>query len=206
MLDFNIVDILTRLPGILMAISFHECAHAYTAHLMGDDTAKYQGRISVNPVHHIDPVGFLMLLIARMGWAKPVPVNEQNFKHRKLGIFLVSIAGVTANIILAILLGWVVVISQNWITIEEFYNVIGAAIWINIFFAAFNLLPIPPLDGFQLLTLVLPKHVAYKIYPLERYGFFILVFFIATGIIDRIYAPMLFVIMKTVSLFVPGMF
>ena len=103
-MGFNgIYDMLTMLPGIIIAMSFHEFAHAYVAHKMGDDTANQMGRMTINPVSHIDPIGLVMLLVGGFGWAKPVPVNENNFYRRKTGIFLVSLAGVAMNILIAIL-------------------------------------------------------------------------------------------------------
>ena len=97
----SLIETLTIIPGIVIAMSFHEFAHAYVAYKMGDDTARLSGRLTLDPVSHIDPVGFLMLLLGGFGWAKPVPINENNFRNKKLGVFLVSIAGVTMNILIS---------------------------------------------------------------------------------------------------------
>lgn len=194
----SINDMLLSLPGILMAISFHECAHAYVAHLMGDDTAKDAGRISINPVHHIDPFGFLMLLFFRFGWANPVPVVESNFRNRKLGSFLVSIAGVTMNVLLAMVLGLMFKVLSPVIQQESFDTIMTLAVYINIYFAAFNLIPIPPLDGYRILSLVLPYSVKYKLYEYERYSFIILIVLLYSRVIYIVLTPMVFVISKIV--------
>lgn len=172
-----------------MALSIHECAHAYVAHLMGDDTAMMEGRVSINPIHHIDPIGFIMLLIAKIGWAKPVPVDERNFEHRKLGLFFVSIAGVVANLILAVILTLLLKLLLPVVTNEVLFDIIVSAILINVSLATFNLLPFPPLDGFRILSLVLPEKYEYKIYPFERYSAAILFLLVATGRVDFILDP-----------------
>ena len=199
----SINSMLLSLPGILMAISFHECAHAYVAHLMGDDTAKDAGRISINPLHHIDPFGFLMLLLVHFGWAKPVPVVESNFRNRKLGSFLVSIAGVTMNIILAMVLGVIWRLLSSVIQQESFDSIMILAVYINIYFAAFNLIPIPPLDGYRILSLVLPYSWKYKLYEYERYSFLILFVLLYTKVLYIVLTPMVFVI-STIVFFVTG--
>lgn len=196
----SINSMLLSLPGILMAILFHECAHAYVAHLMGDDTAKDAGRISINPLHHIDPFGFLMLLLVHFGWAKPVPVVESNFRNRKLGSFLVSIAGVTMNIILAMVLGVIWRLLSSVIQQESFDSIMILAVYINIYFAAFNLIPIPPLDGYRILCLVLPYSWKYKLYELERYSFLVLIVLIYTKVLYIILTPTVVIISKIVSL------
>lgn len=186
---FDLNSMLIALPGIFLALSIHECAHAYVAYLMGDDTAMREGRVSLNPIRHIDPVGFLMLLIAKIGWAKPVPVDERNFEKRKMGLFFVSIAGVVANLILAVvltlLLKFLLPIVQN----EILFDMIVSAILINVSLATFNLLPFPPLDGFRIVSLFLPEKYEYKIYPFERYSAAILFLLVATGKVDFILDP-----------------
>lgn len=196
----SINSMLLSLPGILMAISFHECAHAYVAHLMGDDTAKDAGRISINPLHHIDPFGFVMLLLFRFGWASPVPVVESNFRNRKLGTFLVSIAGVTMNVILAMALGIIWRLLSPVIHQESFDSIMILAVYINIYFAAFNLIPIPPLDGYRILCLVLPYSLKYKLYEYERYSFLVLIVLLYTKVLYVVLTPMVFVISAIVFL------
>lgn len=196
---FDLNSMLIALPGIFLALSIHECAHAYVAYLMGDDTAMREGRVSLNPIRHIDPVGFLMLLIAKIGWAKPVPVDERNFEKRKMGLFFVSIAGVVANLILAVvltlLLKFLLPIVQN----EILFDMIVSAILINVSLATFNLLPFPPLDGFRIVSLFLPEKYEYKIYPFERYSAAILFLLVATGKVDFILDPIFGLIMWGLS-------
>lgn len=160
----NLNRIIITLPGILLAITCHEFAHAYVAYRFGDPTAKHYGRLSLNPIKHIDPFGFILLLIAGFGWAKPVPINPNYFKNRKLGTFLVSIAGVTVNMLLAILLtallGLAFVFSESQLLIDIIYY----GITINIVLAVFNLFPIPPLDGSKILLTFLPERAEYYYY------------------------------------------
>ena len=169
----SLVGTLTIIPGIIIAMSFHEFAHAWTAYKMGDDTAKRQGRLTLDPISHINPLGFMMLLIGGFGWAKPVPINENNFRNRKIGTFLVSIAGVTMNIIIATITLLIMNLTKNIFLSSEYYQVMNSIVWINIAFASFNLLPIPPLDGSKILASVLPANKRYILYQYENYGFII---------------------------------
>lgn len=177
------------LPGIIIGLSFHEFAHALAAYLMGDDTAKRQGRLTIDPLSHIDPVGFLMLLIARFGWAKPVPINEANFRKKNLGLFLVSIAGVTMNLFLAIVFYILIQFTDQWINIPAYSAVMYWIVMINIGLACFNLLPLPPLDGSKIVYSFLPQKWRYQFYQYEKYGYIILIILLMTGMIGILLAP-----------------
>lgn len=179
---------LISLPGLLTAIIFHELAHGLTAYWLGDPTAKNAGRLTLNPIKHIDPVGFLFMLVFRFGWAKAVPINPMNFKNRKLDTILVSIAGVTVNFIIAIILGAVLVYGN--ITNETVLDILGIGMWYNIMLGVFNLLPFPPLDGSKVVASLLPVKLEYYFYKYERYFYIILLGLIATDMVQKILGPL----------------
>ena len=198
----SLAETITLIPGIIIAMSFHEFAHAYVAHLMGDDTAKRAGRLTLDPISHINPLGFMMLLIGGFGWAKPVPINENNFRNRKLGVFLVSIAGVTMNIIIATLTLIIISLTQNVFSSPQYYEVMNSIVWLNIAFASFNLLPIPPLDGSKILAAILPANKRYILYRFENYGFIIMIILIMTGALNYLLYPVINVVLKIINFLV----
>lgn len=165
--------VLMAIP-LLYSIIFHELAHGWAAYWMGDPTAKMMGRLSLNPLKHLDPIGTLMLFFVGFGWAKPVPVNFQNLRNKRMGLILVSSAGVLTNLLLAILaiLGsHLVPVYSNKALATVFYYLIR----INIVLAVFNLIPIPPLDGSKILMGFLPARYQYYFARLEPYGFFFII-------------------------------
>ena len=174
---------LFSLPAILFAITIHEYAHGYIAYKLGDPTAKSLGRLTLNPLHHLDPIGALLMLLVGFGWAKPVPVNPRYFKKPRKGMALVSVAGPLANIITAVisaLLYSVSLLLFNWLlnhsAVSEFafncmqYWLIFLQIFhvLNLSFALFNLIPLPPLDGSKIISLILPRKFYYKLLQHER--------------------------------------
>lgn len=181
---------LLRLPIIFLAISVHECAHGYVAYLLGDHTAKYNGRLSLNPLHHMDIMGALCMLLFGFGWAKPVPVNPQYFKNPKGGMSLVGLAGPVSNFLLAliftILYGlWYRVFGVPAIWISEFFSsffLVG--ITLNVGLGIFNLLPFPPLDGSKILAYFLPNRWYYRLMDYERYAMPILMLLLFLGALD----------------------
>lgn len=177
-----LLEILYRVPGILVAISFHECAHAYAAYKCGDPTARNLGRMTLNPFAHFDPIGLVMLLLVRFGWAKPVPINTRNFKNPRKDELIVSFAGVAANLIIAFITLGVMYTLQICTTIESTIldNILSSMFFINLAFFVFNLLPIPPLDGYHVLQCILGRFTRTAsgfrfFYFFERYGFVILI-------------------------------
>lgn len=159
---------------ILFAITVHEFSHAAAADLMGDPTPRLAGRLTLNPIKHIDPIGFLMLLIVRFGWAKPVPINPYNFRDPVRGEMVVSFAGPLSNFLCA----WLVAVLMRFFPVifqmnGYVHDSVSYFIWINLALAVFNLLPIPPLDGSHILEPFIPEE--YRV-MLEQYGFFILIF------------------------------
>lgn len=194
-----LIDVLYIIPGVIIAISFHEYAHARMAYAMGDDTARLNGRMTVNPMSHIDPIGIMMLIVARFGWAKPVPINENNFKNRKSGTILVSIAGVAMNILIAILAFIILELTRNIFPSPEFKMVMYNVASINISFAAFNLLPIPPLDGSKILVTLLPAKYRYIVYKYENYGTLVMLLLIITGTLGIVLNPLLTIIITFIQ-------
>ncbi|NLJ99583.1 MAG: site-2 protease family protein [Tissierellia bacterium] len=186
-MDYNMI---LNLPGLLMAIVVHEFFHGYTAYLLGDDTAKQSGRLSLNPLKHIDLIGFVFLLVFKFGWAKPVPINVNNFKNRKRDTILVSLAGPFSNMIVALITGFI--ISSGIVTNYILYNVLIIMLWYNIMLGTFNLLPFPPLDGSKILASLLPNKYEYMFYKNEKYLYLVLIFLIATNTIDKILSPFIY--------------
>lgn len=180
------------LPAVLWAISFHEFCHGYAAKCVGDPTAERQGRLSLNPLVHFDVIGTLLLLFVGFGWAKPVPINTRYFKNPQRDIVLVSLAGVAGNIVTAIVCVLFLRFFGNaWFSITGMTGivVVWQLITVNMGLAAFNLIPIPPLDGSKVLYAFMPYRFASYYYWLERNGVFILFVLLFTGIIDFFFNP-----------------
>ena len=172
-----IIDALYSLPGILVGLSFHEWGHAYAAYKRGDPTARNLGRMTVNPLAHIDPLGFLSLLILGFGWAKPVPVSTRNFKSPRKDELIVSLAGITVNLILgvAFMIIWIVLICLPWSN-EILNTMVQYCYTINFGLAVFNLLPISPLDGYHVAQCLFMNAKTYKFFGfVEKYSYVILV-------------------------------
>lgn len=190
-----LIETLVWLPAILVGLTFHEFAHGLVAHRLGDSTPARQGRLTLNPLPHIDWLGFLMLMVFKFGWAKPVQVNPYNFQNisQKTGMMLVSLAGPGMNLIIALLsmaalkmlipyqdATWAAIIIPLFIPL----------IYINLILAAFNLLPVPPLDGSKILAGILPDAGANWLYSLEQYGPLILLLLIVTNAVGKILWPL----------------
>ena len=189
---------------LLYSVIFHELAHGWVAYKMGDPTAKWLGRLTLNPVKHLDPIGTLMLLIIGFGWAKPVPINLENIPgdKRRKGIILVSAAGITANIIFA----FVALLLLRLISPEPSGmagQVLLLLAHINIILAAFNLIPIPPLDGSKILMGFAPESVNRVLNQIEPFGFFIVIGLLYLGVLDPVINFFQYIILRVISVFLP---
>ena len=195
---YNLSTILASIVAIAVAISVHEFGHAYSAHLLGDDTAKMYGRMTLNPAKHLDIIGLISMLIFRIGWAKPVPVNPNNFKNYKVGNIIVSLAGVAANIITAI----ICVLINKYVNMYAINEIAYAVIIYNVGFASFNLLPIPPLDGWGLISSFIPYKYNEIVYKYESMSSIIFLVLIFTGAYSIFVSPIINIIWNIVYLFV----
>ena len=192
MFDFNILAIIAGIPGLLIALVIHEYAHAQVADWMGDDTPRMMGRLTLNPVAHIDPVGLMMLLVERFGWAKPVMINPGNFRNWRKGEICVALAGPVSNLIT----GFIALVVQlifaklNLFTSTALPMVLQLIVLYNVNFAIFNMLPLPPLDGSRVLMCFLPTEWSYKLAGIERYSFLILIALMMTPVFTYILIPL----------------
>ncbi len=202
----RLISFITFLPMFILSITFHEFAHAFIANKMGDPTAKNQGRLSFNPIKHIDLIGTLIMPIASfatgialIGWAKPVPVDRKNFKNVFRDDAYVSAAGPFANLILALIFYLIFYFILNFnLTENQFLiNIFWYGVFFNIFLFAFNLLPIPPLDGSHIIFDLWPNKLTSKIFSLGFYGSILLLLFI--------YSPLWGIFMKLINFILNGL-
>ncbi|MBR2674588.1 MAG: site-2 protease family protein [Mogibacterium sp.] len=185
------------LPGIVVGLSFHEFAHAWVSDRLGDPTPRRQGRLTLNPLAHIDWLGFAALLLVGFGWGKPVQINPAYYKNRRRDEFLVGIAGITMNLILAVLFSIPVRLLRNIylsssifaVVIENLFLILMYAVMINLVLMVFNLIPCPPLDGWGIITQIfkLDRHEWW--YSVYQRGTWILLLLIVFNITDMILTP-----------------
>jgi Zn-dependent protease len=195
---------------VLFAITFHEAAHGYVARHFGDMTAYQAGRISLNPMRHIDPVGTVLLPLLTLwmggilfGWAKPVPVNFAALRNPKKDMLWVAIAGPASNLVMA--LGWAFLYKMGLMFPENYFAdpMLGMAMWgikINVVLMVLNLLPLPPLDGGRVAVSLLPHRQAYQLAKIEPYGMFILIFLAVTPVLSLVLSPLIGLVYKLLSL------
>lgn len=207
--DLSSNEILARIIAFILGVTIHEFAHAWSAYQLGDPTAQRLGRITLNPIAHFDPIGFIgMMLIAigvpAFGWGKPVPVNPNLLRGHHRGMAITALAGPLSNVIIATTLA----IPMRFGNIEPtgfVHTLIVQMIYINLFMAAFNLIPVPPLDGLKILTGFLPSFWYQFIAPMERYGFMVLFLVIFVGgaygreLFNAMYVPIFDVLLKTIA-------
>lgn len=174
------------LAGLLLySVIAHEVAHGLMAYFFGDDTAKRSGRLTLAPLSHLSPIGTLMLFLAGFGWAKPVPVNFARLSHGRLGLFSVSLAGCATNILIATVAIFLYQF-ENVRSLPFLAKALPILATINIMLGAFNLIPIPPLDGSKVLMSFLPENTQRAMMKIEPYGFFILLLLLFTGLLNPI--------------------
>jgi len=197
---------------ILFAITVHEVAHGWVASKFGDQTAKLMGRLTLNPIKHIDPIGTILIPIILLslggfifGWAKPVPVDWRNLRNPKRDMAWVAAAGPGANLIMVCIwavLAKIIFLSggQSQGPLLALAEMCNAGIMINAFLMILNLFPVPPLDGSRVMSALLPPAMAYKYNQLERYGLVIILVLLVTGVLWKILAPIIFGFLKLVAL------
>lgn len=193
--------ILIAIP-LLYSVIFHELAHGWVAYLMGDSTAKSLGRLSLNPLKHLDPIGTIMLFVFGFGWAKPVPVNFNRLRDRHKGMVLVSAAGIITNMLLAfcaLLLNRLLSLSPTSMPALLLYYLAQ----INIILAAFNLIPLPPLDGSKILMGFASPSVQEFSFRIERYGFFIIIALLYLGVLNPVINFFQWMMLSLIKLLLP---
>lgn len=191
------MSILITLPAILIGLSFHEFAHAFAADRLGDGTPRLQGRVTINPAAHIDPFGIIALIFIGFGWGKPVMVDERNFKHIRRDSLIVDLAGVTMNLLMAVVFAGILKILSVYQAGFLFGTSVGdilsqmlvAVIYINIVLMVFNLLPVPPLDGFGIITQVFNLSQKEWYYRVYKNGFLILLVLIVFNVTGKVIGP-----------------
>ncbi|MGB6290511.1 MAG: site-2 protease family protein [Desulfobulbales bacterium] len=193
--------ILIAIP-LLYAVIFHELAHGWVAYRMGDPTAKSMGRLSLNPLKHLDPMGTLMLFLFGFGWAKPVPVNFNQLRDKRMGMILVSAAGIITNILLAfcaLFLYRLLALPSSSISAQLLYYFAR----INIILAAFNLIPLPPLDGSKILMGFASSSVRNFLFRIERYGLIIIIALLYLGVLDPVISFFQWMIISVIKVMIP---
>lgn len=200
-LSIQIYRFVVRFLFFLISISVHECAHAYTAYRLGDPTAKNQGRVTLNPLKHLDPLGTLMILILPFGWAKPTPINPVYFNDRRKGVMMCSLAGPMSNLLLAVILAFPYVYfeANSYNTLySNLAFIFSIGFSLNVTLAVFNMLPIPPLDGSKILSGILPPRSYYKMLEYESYITIAFVILMFTGLLGKIISPIVSIVANAI--------
>jgi len=198
----SILQFIILAPPLLLALTVHEFAHGYVAFRLGDPTAQASGRLTLNPLKHLDPLGTIAFFIFHFGWAKPVPVNPVYFKDPQKDMLWVALAGPVTNLILAVISAlmtkalWLLAKTIPYSALGEavlvpLNSVLIASVWINLVLCIFNFLPIPPLDGSRILTGILPPDLARSYASIERYGFILLIILAVSGVLSKLIIPLI---------------
>ena len=188
--DFTyILSILLGLIPSLLCITLHELSHGYVAYRLGDSTARDRGRLTLNPIKHLDPMGLLMMLVFHVGWAKPVPVNMYNFKNPKRGMAVTALAGPLSNVLIAVVFLFLYGVAYFPLGRSQvgsyFLEMLELTAYMSLGLAVFNLLPVPPLDGSKVLFSVMRDESYYKLMRYERYGSILMLLLVASGALGR---------------------
>ncbi len=187
-------EALVLAPPFLAGLTFHELAHGMVADRLGDPTPRAAGRLTLNPLKHLDPLGVVFFFLVKIGWAKPVQVNPGYFRNPERDMMLVALAGPAANLVLAVLSALLLrglLLLPLPAAMELVLLMLAASVWINVMLAVFNLLPVPPLDGSRILRGVLPRGLRPLFDGLERWGFLLLLLLFYTGVIGKVLRPIM---------------
>lgn len=207
-LNFQII--LARLLVLMTAIPVHEFAHAWAAEKMGDSTARYSRRLSLNPLDHIDPIGALMILLIGIGFARPVPLDSRNFRDHKMGVIVTSLAGPASNVLMALIclilakLLMLVYAATQLSFLVGIFRVVGFMVSVNLMLAVFNLLPIPPLDGWHAICPLLPREIYWKVSAYEHQIVWIVLILVWLGAFNGILSTLstaLYVLLDNITFF-----
>lgn len=203
-MDVQVIDFIFSVAILIMSVVIHEVSHGLVADSMGDPTARYQGRLTLNPIKHLDPFGSVIIPALTyfmggfiFGWAKPVPYNPYNLKNQKWGPAIVAGAGPFSNLLVAVVFGLVVRFGTLFELPTAFIQTLLLVVFINLILMVFNLVPLPPLDGSKLLFALLPTRFYYVQRFLEQYGFFLIIVFIL--FFWELILPLVFVIFKLIT-------
>lgn len=202
-----ISDFILLAPPLLLALTCHEFAHGLVAYNLGDPTAQRAGRLTLNPLKHLDPIGTIAFFLIKIGWAKPVPVNPLYFRNPKKDMLLVALAGPLANLVLAVVSALLLKFSLLLVSLFQYTAaaqmlllplsaMLLASVWINLVLCFFNFLPIPPLDGSRILVGLLPDRLAASYQKLEKYGFILILLLAYSGILSKIILPLIDLVQK----------
>jgi Zn-dependent protease len=197
-----IVQFIIIAPPLLLALTVHEFAHGYVAYRLGDPTARALGRLTLNPLKHLDPLGTIAFFIFHFGWAKPVPVNAAYFRDPRKDMLWVALAGPATNFALAVVsalmakIVWLLALALPHSLVGEailvpLNSTLIASVWINLVLCIFNFLPIPPLDGSRILAGLLPPALARSYASFERYGFILIILLAVTGVLSKLIVPLI---------------
>lgn len=203
-----ILNVFSRCFVVFCCTPIHEFSHAFVANKCGDDTARLKGRLTINPLAHLDPVGTLMIFLVGFGYAKPVPVNPARLKHPRRDFALISLAGPVSNLIMGFICVFIAyalsAIGGSSITVSAILQFFLYAAQVNVMLAVFNFIPVPPLDGSRILTAVLPDKIYFSIMKYERYIMIAFMVIVFTGVIDRPLIAIVNFMMKIIS-FIPNL-
>lgn len=204
----GLITFLYTLPALVLSLSIHEYAHAWVAYKLGDISQKIRGRLTLNPLAHIDPIGFIAIMLIGVGWGKPVTVDDRNFKDSRKGMMLTALAGPASNLLLAILVTIILKLLMVFGVLNTMVNsnvggitlnMLLYVIQFNIVFGIFNLIPLTPLDGSKVLAYFLPQRARGFMYTLERYSFFIILIIYFTNLTSYIITPGYNLILKLIN-------